>query len=65
MPPLVLFSVDIDPILTGAGGIVRGTTVTVTGSALYRTSLTRNNRTRARLESIHEVAVRLGSPGRS
>ena len=59
-------SVDIDPIPTGAGGIVRGATVTITGKAacLMETVDTNAGDTEEDSpSSITEVAVRLGSSG--
>jgi len=61
-------SVDIDPIPTGAGGIVRGQKITVKGTADCRketvdTEHPENDSTKPSPESITEVAVRLGSSG--
>ncbi len=62
-------SVDIDPIPTGAGGIVRGTTVTITGKAdcIKETIKTppdpESETSEPSPESIREVAVRLGQAG--
>ena len=59
-------SVDIDPIPTGAGGIVRGATVTITGKAACVMETVDTNAGDTEEDSpssITEVAVRLGSSG--
>src|SRR5262245_37257854 len=60
-------SVGIDPILTGAGGIVRGPTITVKGSAAcLKRTFTENAPNPPKVQApgaISEVAVRLGPSG--
>src|SRR6266545_1057621 len=62
-------SVNIDPIPTGAGGIVRGTTITVKGTAdcvkeTTDTTHPENDPTTENSpDSITEVAVRFGTSG--
>jgi hypothetical protein len=61
-------SVSIDPIPTGAGGIVRGATITVEGAAECNTDTIdtkhpENDTSESTPEAISEVAVRLGQSG--
>ena len=60
-------SVDIDPIPTGAGGIVRGATITLTGrAACIKETIdtdTEEEETEDSPESIRKVEVRLGASG--
>jgi hypothetical protein len=61
-------SIAIDPIPTGAGGIVRGTTITVKGTAkctkeTFDTEHPENDSTTDSPESITNVAVQLGDSG--
>ena len=65
MSTIVFFhpSVDIDPIPTGAGGIVRGATITLTGrAACIKETIdtdTEEEETEDSPESIRKVEVRL------
>ena len=69
MSTVVFFhpSVDIDPIPTGAGGIVRGATITLTGrAACIKETIdtdTEEEETEDSPESIRKVEVRLGASG--
>jgi len=69
MGTIVFFhpSVDIDPIPTGAGGIVRGATITLTGKATCIKETidtdTEEEETEDSPESIRKVEVRLGASG--
>src|SRR5262245_36204290 len=59
-------SVDIDPVPTAAGGIVRGATVTITGKAecIKETVDTEGGGpSEPSPESIREVAIRFGASG--
>ena len=61
-------SVAIDPIPTGAGGIVRGATITLTGKAECIKEIVDtegDDESKPSPESIREVEVRLASPERS
>jgi len=65
---IVEASVSIDPIPTGAGGIVRGATITVKGAAecntdTHDTKHPENDTSESTPEAISEVAVRLGQSG--